>query len=171
MNPFDAAVTAAVILVMALGFMSGMLRSLATILAYLLAAPVAIALAPDVVPLLTANAKLPSATAWLPIFAIFLVLGVVFGAIFRHGIGEFVGSDPSLFDRIGGALLGAVRVVFAAVLIVVIFDRIIPADRQPSYLIGSKLRPYLSAAGQNGLAALPPDVEGYIDRLKRERGL
>jgi hypothetical protein len=26
-----------------------------------------------------------------------------------------------------------------------------------------------SAAGQHGLQALPPDVEDYIDRLKRQR--
>ncbi|HUI12424.1 MAG TPA: hypothetical protein VL048_03025 [Xanthobacteraceae bacterium] len=32
MNPFDAVVTVAVVLAMALGFMSGLLRSLATIL-------------------------------------------------------------------------------------------------------------------------------------------
>jgi len=171
MNPFDAAVTAAVILMMALGFMSGLLRSLATILAYLVAAPAAIALAPEVAPLLTGNTRLSSETAWLPIFAIFIVIGVVLGATFRYGIGEFVGSEPPFLDRIGGAVLGALRVLFVAVLIVVVFDRIIPADRQPSYLAGSKLRPYLSAAGQKGLASLPPDAESYIDRAKRERGL
>jgi membrane protein required for colicin V production len=54
---------------------------------------------------------------------------------------------------------------------VVAFDRIIPAGREPPFLAGSKLRPYLSAAGQKGLESLPLDVEAYIDRLKRERGL
>lgn len=171
MNPFDAVVTAAVVLALALGFMSGLVRSLATIFAYVIAAPLAIALAPAVAPLLTGNAKLSPDTAWLPLFAVFLVLGVVLGAIFRHLANEFVGTDPPLPDRIGGALLGAVRMLFVAVLIVVIFDRIIPADRQPSYLAGSKLRAYLSAAGQQGLASLPPDAEAAIDRLKRERGL
>jgi hypothetical protein len=29
----------------------------------------------------------------------------------------------------------------------------------------------LSQAGQQGLRALPPDIEAYIDRLKRERGI
>ncbi len=171
MNAFDAVVTAAVTLGAVLGFMSGLVRSLATILAYLIAAPVAVAVAPDVAPLLTGNVTLPSDLASLPLFAIFLVIGVVLGALFRHGANEFVGTDPPLIDRIGGALLGAVRILLVAVLIVVIFDRIIPAGRQPAYLNGSKLRPYLSAAGQKGLASLPPDAEGYIDRLKRERGL
>jgi len=57
------------------------------------------------------------------------------------------------------------------VLIVVIFDRIIPPGREPEFLKGSRLRPILSAAGRQGLKSLPPDIENYIDRLKRQRGL
>jgi membrane protein required for colicin V production len=56
-------------------------------------------------------------------------------------------------------------------LVVVIFDRVIPVDRQPQFLTGSRLRPYLSAAGQAGLRTLPPEIEDYIDRLKHARGL
>lgn len=171
MNPFDAVVTAAVILGVALGFMSGLLRSLATILAYLIAAPIAVAVVPTVAPLLMGNTKLSPDMTWLPLFAIFLVVGAVLGAIFRSAVNGVVGSDPHLLDRLGGALLGAVRMLFAAVVVVVIFDRMIPPDREPPYLSGSKLRPYLSVAGQKGLASLPPDVEDYIDRVKRERGL
>jgi membrane protein required for colicin V production len=45
----------------------------------------------------------------------------------------------------------------------------VPADRQPAYLIGSQLRPLLSAAGQKGFKTLPPDMVAYIDRLKKDR--
>jgi membrane protein required for colicin V production len=57
------------------------------------------------------------------------------------------------------------------VLIVVVFDLIIPPGREPAFLKGSQWRPVLSQAGQQGLRALPPDIEAYIDRLKRERGI
>jgi membrane protein required for colicin V production len=50
-----------------------------------------------------------------------------------------------------------------------IFDQLVPSDRQPAYLIGSQLRPLLSVAGQRGFRSLPPDVTAYIDRLKKER--
>ncbi len=73
-------------------------------------------------------------------------------------------------DRITGALLGAGRVALLAVLIVVIFDRIIPANRQPAFLTESQLYPYLSTAGKAGMQALPREVTDYIDELKRERG-
>ena len=56
-------------------------------------------------------------------------------------------------------------------LLVLIFDRIIPAGREPAFLRGSQLRPILSEAGRQGLRSLPPDVTDYIDRLKRERGI
>jgi membrane protein required for colicin V production len=64
-----------------------------------------------------------------------------------------------------------VRIFLVAVLIVVAFDRLIPADREPGFLVDSKLRPYLSAAGRKGLQTLPPEIEAYIDRVKRDRGL
>jgi len=51
----------------------------------------------------------------------------------------------------------------------VIFDQLVPADRQPSYLTGSRLRPIFSAAGQMGLQSLPPDITTYVDRLKKDR--
>jgi membrane protein required for colicin V production len=171
MNPFDAFVTAVAIVAIVMGFRSGLLRSLATILAYLIAAPVAIALTPWVMSVVLGHVTLPSGETWVPLFVVFLAVGFVIGALFRTFVNEIVGPDAGLFDRVAGAALGAVRIFLVAVLIVVVFDRIIPADHQPPFLIGSRLRPYLSAAGQKGLESLPPDVEDYIDRLKREHGL
>jgi membrane protein required for colicin V production len=46
---------------------------------------------------------------------------------------------------------------------------LIPASLQPAYLVGSRLRPLLSIAGQKGFKSLPPDVIAYIDQLKRNR--
>lgn len=170
MNTFDAIVTAFAVLAVVLGFMSGLLRSLATILAYLVAAPMAIAITGRIMAGV-GQFTIPPDQAWAVLVAAFIAIGVVLGALARNAVNEFVGPEPGLFDRIAGAALGAVRIFLVAVLIVVVFDRIIPSDRTPSFLAGSKLRPYLSAAGQSGLRSLPPDVEAYIDRVKRERGL
>jgi membrane protein required for colicin V production len=64
-----------------------------------------------------------------------------------------------------------VRIGLLAVLMVVIFDRIIPSNRQPPFLADSRLRPILSMAGQQGLKTLPPDVADFIDQLKKQRGI
>jgi membrane protein required for colicin V production len=62
-----------------------------------------------------------------------------------------------------------VRVALVAITLVLIFDSLVPPDRQPAYLTGSHLRPLLSVAGQKGFRSLPPDVIATIDRLKKDR--
>ncbi len=58
-----------------------------------------------------------------------------------------------------------------AVLMVLIFERIIPPKREPAWLAQSHLRPLLAAAGERGVRKLPSDVVAHIDRLKKERGI
>jgi membrane protein required for colicin V production len=172
MNIFDAVVTGLVILAMVFGFTSGLLRSLATMLGYLIAVPVAVAITPRLLPFVAGQTEISPDNAWLAPFVVMIVVGVLLGALLRAGLAEFTSSeDASLFDRLAGSAFGAVRIFFVAVLVVVVFDRVIPPDRQPPFLIGSKLRPYLSTAGQMGMQSLPPEVDDYIARLKRERGL
>jgi membrane protein required for colicin V production len=170
MNAFDAVVAAVAVLAVVLGFNAGLLRSLATIFGYLIAAPLAVAITPYVTAIALGRSMAPANT-WLMVVIVFVAAGAGISALLRIVVGEFVGPDVGAFDRVAGAALGAVRIGLIAVLIVVVFDRVIPADRQPQFLVGSKLRPYLSAAGQAGLRSLPPEVESYIDRVKRERGL
>jgi len=170
MNTFDAVVAVAAVLAMVLGFSAGLLRSLATILGYLIAAPLAVAITPYVTTIALGRSTSPD-NAWPMLVIVFVAVGAGISALLRTVVGEFVGPEVGAFDRLAGAALGAVRIGLIAVLIVVVFDRVIPADRQPQFLVGSKLRPYLSAAGRAGLRSLPPEVESYIDRLKRERGL
>ncbi len=171
MNEFDAVVSAFAIFAIVTGFMAGLLRSLATIFGYLIAAPIAAAITPQIMPFVLGHFTIPADWAWVPLFAVFVVVGIVVGTLLRTLLSEFAGSDIGLFDRVAGAALGAGRIFLVAVLVVVVFDRVIPAGQEPSFLAGSKLRPYLSASGRKGLQSLPPEVDDYIDRLKRERGL
>jgi membrane protein required for colicin V production len=62
-----------------------------------------------------------------------------------------------------------VRVGLVAITFVLSFDQLVPSDRQPAYLRGSRLRPLLSLAGEKGVRSLPSDVVAYIDRLKKDR--
>jgi membrane protein required for colicin V production len=171
MNLFDATVYICLAVAIVSGLRSGLLRGLATIIGYVAAAPVAAAAAPYLSPILIAQFKIPPAQSWAMFAGIFLVIGFVLGALLRLAVAELAGANIGAADRAGGALLGAVRVFLLAVLMVVIFDRIIPAGREPAFLTGSRLRPMLSQAGQAGLRSLPPDIADYIDRLKRDRGI
>lgn len=170
-NLFDGAVYLCLAVAIIAGYRSGLLRSLATIFGYVIAAPVAVALMPYITPVLIERVKLPPAQTSLVFLAVFLVIGFVLSALLRGAVGEISGAQISAPDRAAGAFLGAIRVVLLAVVMVLVFERIIPAGREPAFLSGSMLRPVLSQAGQEGLRKLPPDVTDFIDRMKRERGL
>jgi membrane protein required for colicin V production len=171
MNPFDAVVYFFLALAVAFGFSSGLLRSLATILGYLAAAPVAFLAAPTVAPLVAAQTQNSPWAYWIALGGVFLAAGIVFGALLRLALRAMIGERISVPDRLCGALLGAVRIGLVAVLIVLIFDRVIPPGREPAFLKGSQLRPWLSRAGEAGVNSLPPEAVEAIDRLKRARSL
>ena len=170
-NLFDAAVYLCLAVAIVAGLRSGLLRSLATILGYLAAAPIALAAAPYLMPVLIGQFKLPPAQTWLALAGLFLLIGFTLSALLRMAVSELVGPNIGAADRAAGALLGAVRIGLLAVLLVLIFDRIVPAGREPGFLAGSRLRPLLSQAGRAGLRSLPPEVADFIDRLKRQRGI
>ena len=170
-NLFDAAIYLALFVAVVMGFMTGMLRSLATIFGYLAAAPIAVMLTPLAHDAITKLLHLPPTQPWVEFAAIFLAAGLVLGAMCRAAVSEMVGEQVSIPDRVAGALLGAVRVGLLAIVLVLVFDRIIPPGRDR-----------LSSGARNGgrccrgwagkaCSSLPPDVEAYIDRMKRQRGL
>ena len=168
MNSFDAVVYIALVVAVVLGFNSGLLRSAVTILAYLFAMPIAIWAMSLVAPAI-GQGDAPASQNWPLLFGIFLAAGIVLGKLMRMLLDETIGPGAGTFDRLAGAALGAVRVGLVAVTLVMVFDQLVPADRQPPYLAGSRLRPLLSAAGQTGFRSLPPEVAATIDRLKKDR--
>jgi membrane protein required for colicin V production len=169
MNSFDAVVCVALLVAIVTGFKTGLLRSAVTILAYLIAMPIAVAAMTALPAQMIGKFTSPLAQNSMLFFAIFLVAGMVLGKLARMALDDTIGSEAGIGDRLGGAALGAVRVGLVAVTLVLIFDQLVPVGRQPAFLTGSQLRPLLSAAGQKGFRSLPPDLAATIDRLKRER--
>lgn len=170
-NLFDLAVYVCLAFAIIAGFRSGLLRSLATIFGYVVAAPVAVTLMPYLTPIFADRLHLSPEKMPLAFLGVLFVIGFVLAALLRGAVGEVTGPQIGAADRAAGALLGAIRIVLLAVLMVLVFERIIPPGREPKFLSESRLRPILSQAGQQGLRKMPPDVTNFIDRLKRERGL
>ncbi len=171
MNPFDAAIVFCLAIALWAGWQAGLLRSLATIFGYLCAAPVAIAFAPGVAALAGIRFDMAQMPSWAVLAGVFVFSGLALGFFLRAAVNATVGETVSAPDRFAGAALGGVRILLVAILVVLIFDRIIPANREPGFLAGSKLRPLLSVAGKSGVRSLPPDIVAQIDKLKRERGI
>jgi membrane protein required for colicin V production len=169
MSPFDIAVGLAAVGAMVLGFRSGLIRSAATIVAYLCAAPVAVKGTALVLQAIDRAPDPVSLQTFLIFFGILVVLGVAIAAGFNAAIDDMSGSDISLADRLAGSMLGMVRVGLIAVTAVLVLDRIVPAGREPAFLAGSQLRPLFSLAAQWGLKSLPPETGSFIDQIKSRR--
>jgi membrane protein required for colicin V production len=169
MNSFDIAVYLGLTIAVVTGFKTGLLRSALTILAYLIAMPIALWIMSVISPRLDAGSTSPLSHGWVLFFGIFLVAGMALGKLARMALDEAIGNEAGIADRLGGAALGAVRVGLVATTCVLIFDQLLPANRQPAFLKASQLRPLFSAAGQMGFRSLPPEAAATIDRLKKER--
>ena len=168
MNSFDIAVIVGFLVAVGTGFSTGLIRSAVTIMAYLLAMPIAVWVMSYVPPLDGSSAS-PLASNWGFLVGAFLLIGMALGKLARVTVDEAVGPDPGLVDRCCGAALGALRVGLVATSVVLAFDQLIPTGREPAFLQGSQLRPYFSAMGQKGFRSLPPDLAATIDRLKQQR--
>jgi membrane protein required for colicin V production len=167
MNSFDAAIFIGLLIAVITGFNAGLLRSGVTILAYLIAMPVTIWAMSMLYRGVGIELSLTQNSPFF--FGIFLVIGLVLGKFMRMAVDDAVGPSAGIGDRLGGAALGVVRVGLVAVTLVLVFDQLVPSDRQPAFLNGSQLRPLLSEVGQKGFKSLPPDVAAMIDRFKRQQ--
>ena len=169
MNSFDIVVYLGLAVAMVTGFNTGLLRSALTILAYLVAMPIAIWLAPLLSPQIGDKLALPFAQNPLLFFGAFLVIGMVLGKVARVTLDYAIGPHAGMADRLGGAALGVARVGLIGTTLVLIFDQLLPANQQPAFMTGSRLQPLLSVAGKLGIRSLPPDVTAAIDRLRKDR--
>ena len=103
---FDLAIYVCLFVAVVMGFMTGLLRSLATIFGYIAGMGVAVVAAPRVTPLLTTYLKMPTLQTWIVIVAIFVAAGAALSALLRLALNEMVGPNISVPDRVAGAALG-----------------------------------------------------------------
>src|SRR5262249_51033248 len=147
------------------GFATGLVRSAITIVAYLIAAPIAVWVMSYVPPLDDQYASPLGHNVGFFLGA-FLIIGMAIGKLARMLVDEAIGDEPGILDRLAGGALGALRVGLIATSIVLVFDRIIPVGREPKFLAGSQLRPLFSEVGKRGFQSLPPQAVAAIDRLR-----
>src|ERR1700676_4770807 len=114
--------------------MPGSCAALVTILAYLVAMPIAVWVMSLVSSGVQGNLGSPWSQNSPLLFGLFLMIGIVLGKLMRMALDEAIGSEAGIADRLAGAVLGAVRVALVAVTLVLIVDSLVPSDRQPAFL-------------------------------------
>src|SRR5260370_21640313 len=156
MNRFDVLVYLGLLIAVVTGFNPGLLRSAITILAYLFAMPIAVWATSTLAPQIDGRLGSPLTQNSLLFFGTFLIAGMVLGKCARMALDDTIGSEAGIGDRLGGAALGAARVGLVSITLSLLFDQLVPVDRQPAFLTGSPLRPLFSTTGQMGFRSLPP---------------
>ena len=134
MNLFDIVVTLGLLFAVVTGFTTGLLRSAVTILAYLVAMPLAVALLAMVGPHIAMLPSSPFPPNGVLLFGLFLLIGVILGKMARTMLDDTIGSEIGIGDRLGGALLGAIRVGLVVTTLVLVFDQLVPPAKQPQFL-------------------------------------
>jgi membrane protein required for colicin V production len=172
-NAFDVGLLLALAVSALAGWRVGLIRSLASILGYLSAAPLAVAVSSRVSAPGGALAAIEASGGGVGDFGTFLAIllaaGLIIGALLRFAADDLFGRGVHPADRAAGALVGLVRVSMVAIFVIAVFDRLLPDDRQPGLLRYSRLKPVLSLCGRLGLRSLPPELAAQIDRIKKDR--
>ena len=170
MNSFDAVICVGLVFAVVTGFNTGLVRSAVTILAYLFAAPIAVAVMSAGVATGERQSRSPGwrRTCWCSSASSCSSAWPSESWRGRRSTRP-PEREAGILDRLCGGVLGAVRVGLIAVTVVLVVDQLLPPQLQPPWLTGSQLRPWLSAAGQRGVKSLPPDVAATLDRLKRNQ--
>src|SRR5260370_12850596 len=111
-----------------------MLRSAITILAYLIAMPIAVWAMSLVSPAIDGKLGSPLTQNSLLFFGIFLIAGMVLGKLMRMALDEAIGPATGIGDRLGGAALGALPVAPFALTLVPTLHQPLPTLRPPTFL-------------------------------------
>src|SRR5258706_8100492 len=98
----DAVIYLFAALAAVMGFRSGLLRSMATIIGYLIAAPFALGVAPALSVFLAQHFNISLAYNGVVLGAVLLVSGMLMGALLRRAVSDVVGPDVSGADRVAG---------------------------------------------------------------------
>jgi len=101
-NSFDLAVYLCLFVAVVMGFMTGLLRSLATIIGYICGAGIAVAATPKALFLLANYPKIPTPQTWIVVVAIFIVAEALISVVLRLIVSGVAGRNVSVPDRIGG---------------------------------------------------------------------
>lgn len=169
MTAFDLAALLILVVSALIGFSRGAVREIITLVAFTVAAVIAIFLLPFTGPLMRHvmhPAWAGAAAAVVVVFVIAYVAVRVLGAAITTHLHA---SSFGVINRAGGAVFGAARAVVLLAAFALVFNAVTPKDVQPKWIVGGFTWPLSRAAGQ-GLASVAPHGLRIAGGLGRSMG-
>ena len=101
---------------------------------------------------------------------VFFVTLVVVSLITVRLSDAILDSKVGALDRSLGFVFGAARGLLLCAVAFVFFNWLVPEKTQPEWVKSARMKPLLSATGDQLIALLPDDPESILAKLKKNRG-
>ena len=169
MTAFDLAALLILVVSALIGFSRGAVREIVTLVAFTVAAVIAVFLLPFTGPLMRHVMHPAWAGAAAAVVVVFVVAYVAVRVIGAAITTHLHASSFGVVNRAGGAVFGAARAFVLLAAFALVFNAVTPKDLQPSWITGGFTWPLARAAGQ-GLAGVAPHGMRMAGGLSRSMG-
>ena len=160
-----------VILISALlAMLRGFTREVLAIISWGTAALAAFYLHPLVLPYLKNYISKDSIALAVAIGSVFFVTLVIVSLITVRLSDAILDSRVGALDRSFGFLFGAARGLLLCGVAFLFFNWLVPEKTQPDWVRSARMRPLLTATGDEIMAVLPDDPDSILSKLKKPRG-
>jgi membrane protein required for colicin V production len=166
---FDLGLIVVVLISAFLAMLRGFTREVLAIASWGAAAVAAIYLHPLVLPYVKPYIAKDVVALAASAAAVFFVTLVVVSLITVKLSDAILDSKVGALDRSLGFVFGAVRGLFLCVIAFIFFNWLVPAQAQPEWVRSARMRPLLVATGDQLMAVLPEDPEGFLAKLKKPK--
>jgi membrane protein required for colicin V production len=152
-----------------LAMLRGFTREVLAIASWGAAAVAAIYLHPLLLPYVKPHVAKDVLALGISAAIIFFVTLLVASLITARISDAILDSKVGPLDRSLGFLFGAVRGLLLCVIAFLFFSWLVPEKTQPEWIKSARMKPLLQATGDQLMAVLPDDPEGFIAKLKKSK--
>ena len=166
----DLALIGVILVSALLAMLRGFTREILAIASWGAAAVAALYLHPLVLPYLKPYIQKDSIALAAAIGSVFFVTLVVVSLITVRLSDVILDSKVGALDRSMGFVFGALRGLLLCGVAFIFFNWLVPEKTQPEWVKNAKMRPLLTATGDEIMSVLPDDPDSILAKLKKPRG-
>jgi membrane protein required for colicin V production len=165
----DLGVIAIVLISAFLAMVRGFTREVLAIASWGAAAVAAIYFHPYVLPFVKSYISKDAVALAVSAAIVFFVTLIVVSVITIKISDAILDSKVGPLDRSLGFVFGAVRGILLCVIAFVFFNWLVPEKAQPEWVKDAHMKPLLQSTGDELIALLPDDPEGYLNKFRKSK--
>lgn len=165
----DLGVIAIILISALLAMVRGFTREVLAIASWGAAAVAAIYFHPYLLPYVKSYVSKDAVALAISAAIVFFVTLIVVSVITIKISDAILDSKVGPLDRSLGFVFGAVRGVLLCVIAFVFFNWLVPEKAQPEWVKDARTKPLLQSTGDELIALLPDDPEGYLNKFRKSK--